>query len=514
VKRFLQLLRSRTAVGLMTTAFLIVVVQTSSLWWPTTQAWARGVISRLKSSGSEQNMAAVDGPHDDPHEGHDHGPAEDNRLELSAQAMANLGLTEEFLKPLELQTFRRTISVPGIVVERPGRTRVKISTPMSALVTHVHAIEGEAVKPGTLLFQLRITAEELVSTQTELLKTLGELDVEAREIRRLTEAAAAGSLSQKTLLERQYAKEKLEVVLNVEKEALRLHGLSERQISSIVNDRRLLRDLQIVVPEPDSHDDDELHLSPSEVPLPDTEEKAGTESQAAPDPHRDKTPIVQGNAELTTPLMLKTVMVHKGETVQEGTTLAELADYTELYIEGRAFEQDADLLSLSAEMGWKIDAVFDGSGDRERRVRDLELVYSANEIDAEARALSFFVRLPNEVARETPSPNGHRYLEWTYRPGQRVQLQVAVEEWTDQIVVPADAVVQDGPEFYVFRKFANYFDRVAVHVRYRDSRHAVISPGRVITAGKVIALKGAHQMQIALKNKSGGAVDPHAGHNH
>ena len=32
--------------------------------------------------------------------------------------------------------------------------------------------------------------------------------------------------------------------------------------------------------------------------------------------------------------------------------------------------------------------------------------------------------------------------------------------------------------------------------------------------GDKIALTGAHQMQIALKNKSGGGVDPHAGHSH
>jgi hypothetical protein len=32
--------------------------------------------------------------------------------------------------------------------------------------------------------------------------------------------------------------------------------------------------------------------------------------------------------------------------------------------------------------------------------------------------------------------------------------------------------------------------------------------------GDVVAQRGAHQMQMALKNKSGGGVDPHAGHNH
>ena len=32
--------------------------------------------------------------------------------------------------------------------------------------------------------------------------------------------------------------------------------------------------------------------------------------------------------------------------------------------------------------------------------------------------------------------------------------------------------------------------------------------------GDVVAKRGAHQLQMALKNKSGGGVDPHAGHNH
>ena len=51
-------------------------------------------------------------------------------------------------------------------------------------------------------FELRITAEELVSTQTDLLRTVGELDVENREIARLSKATESGAISQKTLLER------------------------------------------------------------------------------------------------------------------------------------------------------------------------------------------------------------------------------------------------------------------------------------------------------------------------
>ena len=105
------------------------------------------------------------------HAGHDHGDhahAHDgaNSLELSKQAMANIGLNDESLRPIKLETFQRSIIVPAIVVERPGRTRIEVSTPMAGVITHVHAVRGEAVTAGSLLFQIRITAEELVATQT------------------------------------------------------------------------------------------------------------------------------------------------------------------------------------------------------------------------------------------------------------------------------------------------------------------------------------------------------------
>ena len=152
------------------------------------------------------------------------------------------------------------------------------------------------------------------------------------------------------------------------------------------------------------------------------------------------------------PLILQEVLVHKGETVSAGATLGALADYSELYIEGRAFEQDMEVLSQSAQRNWKITAVFEGAANSVKRIENLDLVYSASEIDAEARSLSFFVRLPNEVAREVPSPNGQRFLDWKYRPGQRLQLLVPVEEWENQIVLPVDAIAREGAESLYFSR--------------------------------------------------------------
>ena len=172
------------------------------------------------------------------------------------------------------------------------------------------------------------------------------------------------------------------------------------------------------------------------------------------------------------------------------------------------------MASENARRNWKITAVFEGAANAINRVENLDLVYSASEIDPEARSLSFFVRLPNEVAREVPSPNGQRFLDWKYRPGQRLQLLVPVEEWQNQIVLPVEAIVREGAESFVFQQNGSHFDRVPIRVAYRDSSHVVVANDGSIFPGDVIAWRGAHQMQMALKNKSGGGVDPHAGHNH
>ena len=82
------------------------------------------------------------------------------------------------------------------------------------------------------------------------------------------------------------------------------------------------------------------------------------------------------------------------------------------------------------------------------------------------------------------------------------------------IVLPIGAVVKDGAEWYVFKKYGDHFDRRSVHVEYKDQRWAVIAADNEIYPGVVIAGSGANQMLMALKNKSGGPTDPHAGHGH
>ncbi len=493
-------------------AILIAVVATGLLthnrWLPATTSQVQATIALFRS-GTELSHGHGHGQESDTHDdnsGHDHaahaGHDDSSSLELSDQAMRNIGLSQESIRPVRLEVFRKSITVPAVVAEKPGRTRVQVSTPMTGAITHVHVVEGEAVDPGTLLFRIRLTHEDLVKAQTGFVQTLGELDVERQEIARLKEIAE-GVIAGKLLLDRQYAAGKLSALLQAQKEALRLHGLSDQQVARIVKSRRLLRELQMFAPSSDDHPDDELKLSGKSVQpvgfLPSNDSHAnGAEA---------------GETHPTAPLVLQSLKVHKGQSVNAGDTLCVLTDFSELYIEGQAFEYDIAALRQASRNGWKVDAVLEQSESSSRVVEGLEIVYLANEVDRESRTLHFYVQLPNRVVSDRETGE-HRFVEWQYFPGQRLQLRIPVEEWPDRIVLPVDAVARDGAEFFVFQQNGSHFDRVSVHVEYRDQHSVVIANNGALFPGDAVATQGAHQMQMALKNKAGGAPDPHAGHSH
>jgi membrane fusion protein, heavy metal efflux system len=488
----------------------VVVLGLSYRSWlsPLSRSVAR-VLSSTSLVSNDESAASSSHEHGESehadHEGHDHsahdhaapsGPA--NSIELSPQAKLNLGLTPEFLRPLELSTFKRTINVPGLVISKPGRTEIRVASPLNGVVTHVHSVTGEAVLPGNLLFEIRLSYEDLVESQTAFLKSLGELEVEIREIARLEEVAQSGAVSGKTLLDRRYAKDKLEALIRSQREGLKLHGLSDRQVDAIANEGKLLRELHIVVPDIDQHsDEEELRLSGNPFRTIAFQEVEQSHDKQHSEPR---------------PLVIESLQISKGQAVTAGDPLCTLADFSQLYIEGQAFEQDGAAIGIAVAKGWTVDAIFPGTSDDV--VRDLKLVFVGNAVDRSSRTLSFYVDLPNSILSDETNEEKQRFVSWKYRPGQRLEIQVPVEEWKDQLVVPVDAVVKDGADWFVFQQNGKQFKRVAVHLRHRDQRSAVIANDGSLFPGDVIALRSAHQIQMAIKNLSGPAVDPHAGHSH
>lgn len=490
---------------------VLVVSVTYSRWWPALNALIDRSLNETRvtvSSQDEQNQSGHDhGGHDhsvhahegdghsehdhSEHEGHDHASHnETTALELSAQAMRSLGLVEDMLRPIALDTFHRSITVPATIIDKPGRTHRQVSAPFTGVVTRVAATEGEALLPGDLLFEMRVTHEDLVQAQTEYLKTLGELDVERKEVARLSEVTRSGAVAGRVLLERQYERDKLEAVLSAQREALLLHGLSGKQVDQIADKRRLLRTIEVYVPTPGSDTNDSFRL---------------TQQPFQPVAFFDDTP---------TPQTLETINVQVGQSVETGVSLAVLADLSALYIEALAYEQDAATLADALNNGGKVTAVFDLPNGQHEFVEGLSIRFLDTQIDPETRTLSAYVELPNAVIRDRDESDGTRFVAWRYRPGQRLQLRVPIDRWSNRIVLPVDAVAREGAESFVFTRNGDHFDRVPVHVEYRDQFDVVVASDGAIVPGDIVARRGAHQMQMALKNKAGGGADPHAGHSH
>ena len=426
--------------------------------------------------------------HDDPHsecshdtqpqcdhsacDEHDHA-AESQSICAADTSLVSLHLSEQAeknidLKPLkiELRDFDRTITVPAMVTERPGRTRIKVSAPMTGIITRIYPISGEAVKPGDPIAEIRMTHEDLVATQSEFLRTVEELDVITREVARLEKVTSSGAVAGKALLERQYEQQKTEAMLHAQKQALMLHGLAQEQVDKIAETRKLLQAVTVYAPQPT-------------------------------DPATDAEPMLQ----------VTDVAVELGQQLNAGEAICVLSDHEELYIEGRAFEEDAPVLNEAANRKTPISALVQVAGKRPQTISDLKILYIENEVERESRALRFFVRLPNELVRNEQTDDGHRFVGWRYKPGQRVELLLPVETWKQRVVLPREAVVGDGVDWFVFQLDGDHYDRRPVHVEYHDQHWAVIGDETALAAGDVVAAVGAYQMHQAVKSQAAGPGD-------
>lgn len=414
--------------------------------------------------------------HDDRAHAHDHGPPQHeghddaSAIELSAAAWKNVGLRTRLVLP---QSFVRTITVPAIVTERPGRSQVQLTAPFTGIVTHIYMIEGEVVQPGERLFTLRLTHEDLVTAQRTFLQSAQELDVIQNEIKRLS-AVGEGVIAGRRVVEQDYERLKIEAMIHAQRQGLLLHGLNDDQIDEIVKTRTLLQSLTVTAP---PFEDDGDHEAADHV------------------------------------FHVQRVDVQRGQHVSAGDTLGVLADHCLLYVEGQAFEDDAERLMQAAREGWKIAVSQVASGQRHPEAQKLQVFYVADHVDPNSRALKFYMNLPNNLVRDEQR-DSHRFVAWKYRPGQRMEVKIpTAAPLENQIVLPIEAVAEDGAESFVFQQNGDHFDRVAVHLVYRDRDTAVIeNDGKL--SGTTLAMSGAYQMNLALKNRTGGGVDPHAGHTH
>ena len=133
------------------------------------------------------------------------------------------------------------------------------------------------------------------------------------------------------------------------------------------------------------------------------------------------------------------------------------------------------------------------------------------------RTFPFYLSLENES--RPLIRDGKTYLAWRFRPGQRVRLRLPVERLTtpgssgkdaDPFVLPAGAVVREGPEAFVFVQAGDLFIRRPVRVLYEDRNDVVIANDGSVTRAELVVRNQAAAINRAIK----AAAEPRAGISH
>jgi multidrug efflux pump subunit AcrA (membrane-fusion protein) len=411
---------------------------------------------------------------------HAHGPAD--RLRLSPQARANLKLVTSAIQP---ETFWRTLIIPGQVIDQPGQSDRGVTSPIAGVVKQVFVRPGDTVRAGERLFSIQLVSESVQTSQTELFKTNREIEFTQEQKARLSASSAvpAVRIQELDLQERRF-----QATARAYRQDLLARGFTPDQVRS-AGDGNFITEITVVAPQP-ATDDRNLVVS------------AGIVTTSNP-----STPVLE----------VQDLKVNLGEQVQAGQTLGFLANHQDLMIEGRAFKQESPLLARAAEQGWPVRVEFaeDDPSGWPRFDGVLKIRHLANNVDPVSRTFGFYLSLANQV--RAYSQNGRTFLIWRFRPGQRVQLHIPTEKLDNVFVLPAGAVVREGPDAFVFRQNGDAFDRRPVHIVHEDRSHVVAANDGSLSPGLHVARNGAAALNRALKAQQSAGEShghDHSGHSH
>jgi len=440
---------------------IVAVVGTSVTTFVTRDRWLPWISSDKTAAKTEEQQTPVEEP---------------KVLKLSPQARKNLGLVS---KPVALQDYWRTIQVPGVVVDRPGISDRGITSPAVGVVTQVHAFAGDTIRPGETLFTLRLFSEYLQNTQSELFKATRETQLIKEERARLGELARSGTIAGSRIIALDQRIHRQDGLIQAYRQDLLTRGLVPAQIKQIT-EGNFVSTIDVVAP-----------LSVSEI-------RRQHEIQ----------PVAFVNDQQGNGLVyeVQELKVDLGQQVQAGQLLSVLSNHRLLYIEGHAFKQEAPMLEHATQNDWQIKVEFaeDDTQHWPPLEQSFQIRHLANTIDAASRTFDFFIPLTNQS--RSYEKDGQTFIVWRLRPGQRVRLHVPVEQYENVIVLPAAAIVREGPEAYVFRQNGDLFNRMPVHVLHEDRLNVVLANDGSVTPGSYLAQGSAASLNRVLKAQAASGV--------
>ncbi|MCS6866510.1 MAG: efflux RND transporter periplasmic adaptor subunit [Gemmataceae bacterium] len=430
------------------------------MWWRRVMRWV-GLVSLLAAIGwgawrERERWLGVETSRLAPAAASPAAAVEITSVKLSEEAVRGLGLRSEEAR---LATYQKVIEIPGVMVDVPGRARA-VSVPMAGIVAQIHVVPGEAVRPGDPLFTILLTSELVQTIQTELARSAKDLIAATARRDQIKRLVDIGTKAAFELLDEENTIRRLTTQREGFRRQLKLFGFSDDQVKQAEAGDFIT---EIVVRAPTAQ------------------------------------PAVGGTESTSYPFEVESIAVTQGQGVITGQLLARLADYREVLIQGQAFETEADLVTDATGDGRAIGVDFQdhhhhhGVGLEETQL----VIRSVGKTDAATRTFPFYVGLVNDV--KPYERDGKMYLAWRYRPGRHVRLRIPTGTIPQVFVLPADAVVREGADAYVFRQNGEAFERRRAVIVGEDRLNVAIARGNGIEPGVYLLRNNAAAVNRALK---------------
>ncbi len=177
--------------------------------------------------------------------------------------------------------------------------------------------------------------------------------------------------------------------------------------------------------------------------------------------------------------------VIKGDAVEAGTPLLELADYSEVYAVARVFE--SQIGKISKGMGARVYSPVLKNKEMASKVDVI-----GSEVNPRTRTVDVWLRVKN--------------------PGELLKINMNVnvfflaDKEDESIVVPRSALVGSGGERIVFIEEGNKYLRTPVVTGIENDKWVEIVEG--LAAGDVVVTQGNYQLQFAKPKPRAGAKNP------
>ena len=200
-------------------------------------------------------------------------------------------------------------------------------------------------------------------------------------------------------------------------------------------------------------------------------------------------PLVSITAPITGTIVERNVS--QGASVDPSTPLFKIMDLSMVIVEGEVFEDYVPLLNIGQRARIHLNAYPDETFAG-------KIIFVSSVLDAKIRSAQIWVHVNNKHGKLKPEMFG--------------EVAIVVGSNPEAIAVPVDAVIEDGPNKFVFVENGEIYQKVDVVTGLRDDLYVEIVDG--LFPGDAVVTQGNHQLlAVTARPQAGGVQDeskPHA----